>query len=173
MPVTGNNTMLIGLAVFLMLAVIEDLARRRISNVLTFSAALLGLGLQFIANGPDGVLNGVGGFAVGLGIFLPFFLLGGMGAGDVKAMAAAGAFLTPWSSLLAAGLSLVAGSVFGLALLTWRGGLADMFRVWSLRLIIADRTARPDMPPAARMRFPYALAIAAGTLGAVAWLGSR
>lgn len=173
MKVLGSHMMFVGLAVFLTAAVIEDLVRRRISNVLTFGAALLGLGLQFIANGPDGVLNGLGGFAVGLGIFLPFFLLGGMGAGDVKAMAAAGAFLTPWSSLLAAGLSLVAGAVFGLALLTWRGGLADTFRVWSLRFIVADRTARPDMPPAATMRFPYALAIAAGTLGAVAWLGAR
>jgi prepilin peptidase CpaA len=173
MHATGGNAMLMGLVVFLAAAVIEDLARRRISNVLTFSAALLALGLHFIADGAGGVLNGFGGLAVGLGVFLPFFLLGGMGAGDVKAMAAAGAFLAPWPSLLAAGLSLVAGAVFGLALLAWRGGLADTFRVWSLRLIVADRAARPDMPAATAMHFPYALAIAAGTLGAVAWLGSR
>lgn len=165
--------MFVGLTVFLTIAVIEDLVRRRISNVLTFGAALLGLGLQFIVNGPDGVLNGLGGLAVGLGIFLPFFLLGGMGAGDVKAMAAAGTFLSPWSCALAAGSSLVAGAVFGLALLTWHGGLTDTFKAWSLRLVVADRAARPDMPPAATMRFPYALAIAAGTLGAVAWLGTR
>lgn len=165
--------LIVGLAVFLTVAVVEDLARRRISNVLTFGAALLGLGLQFIANGPDGVLNGLGGFAVGLGVFLPFFLLGGMGAGDVKAMAAAGAFLAPWPSLLAAGLSLVAGAVFGLALLALRGALVDTFRVWSLRLITTGRDVRPDMPAATAMRFPYALAIAAGTLGAVAWLGAR
>jgi prepilin peptidase CpaA len=173
MKVLGSHMMFVGLAVFLTAAVIEDLVRRRISNVLTFGAMLLALGLQFIANGPDGVLNGLGGLAVGLAVFLPFFLLGGMGAGDVKAMAAAGAFLTPWSSLLAAGLSLVAGAVLGLVLLAWRGGLTDTFRVWSLRLVVADRSARPDMPATAAMRFPYALAIAAGTLGAVVWLGSR
>lgn len=173
MQVLDSHMMFVGLAVFLAAAVIEDLARHRISNVLTFGAALLALGLQFIVNGPDGVLSGLGGLAVGLAVFLPFFLLGGMGAGDVKAMAAAGAFLTPWTSLLAAGLSLVAGAVFGLVLLAWRGGLADTFRAWSLRLVIADRSVRPDVPVAAAMRFPYALAIATGTLGAVAWLGAR
>jgi prepilin peptidase CpaA len=164
---------LIGLAVFLTAAVIEDLTRHRISNVLTFGAALLALGLHFITYGAGGVLNGLGGLAVGLGIFLPFFLLGGMGAGDVKAMAAAGAFLAPWPSLLAAGLSLVAGAVLDLALLAWHGGLIDTFRVWSLRLIAAGRIQPITPPSATAMRFPYALAIATGTLGAVAWLGSR
>lgn len=171
MSVQADNTMFMVLTVFLAAAVIEDLARQRISNVLTFSAALLALTLHVHAAGFSGMLNGLGGLAVGLGVFLPFFLMGGMGAGDVKAMAAAGAFLAPWPSLLAAGLSLVAGGVLGLAVLIWRGGFIS--RSLLFRVPMAKR--RSAVVPAGMMaqRFPYALAIATGTLSAVYWLGSR
>jgi prepilin peptidase CpaA len=166
--------MLIGLGVFLSAAVIEDFARRRISNVLTVGAVLLALSLHFVINGYGGVLAGLGGFAIGLAIFSPFFFLGGMGAGDVKTMAAAGAFLTPWPSLLAAGLSLIAGGVLGFAVLAWRGGVVETFRGWALYLIAVGHGLRPALPSAAKtQRFPYALAIALGTLGATAWLGTR
>jgi prepilin peptidase CpaA len=172
----SGNTMLVGLGIFLTAAVIEDFARQRISNVLTVSAALLALVLHFAANGSEGLLNGLGGLAVGLGIFLPFFLMGGMGAGDVKTMAAAGAFLAPWPSLLAAGLSLIAGAVLGLAVCAWRGGLLATLKSYGQSLLFLSSTRRwlrPSLPTAAAQRFPYALAIALGTLGAVAWLGTR
>jgi prepilin peptidase CpaA len=166
--------MLVGLGVFLIAAVIEDFARRRISNVLTVGAALLALALHFVANGSEGLLSGLGGLAIGLGVFLPFFLLGGMGAGDVKAMAAAGAFLAPLPSLLAAGLSLIAGAMLGLAVLAWRNGLVETFRSWALYLVATGRGLRPVLPSTTgTQRFPYALAIALGTLGATAWLGTR
>lgn len=168
--------MLMVLAVFLAAVTIEDLARRRISNVLTFGAALLALSLHFTVNGYEGLLNGLGGFTVGLAVFLPFFIMGGMGAGDVKAMAAAGAFLAPWPSLLAASLSLIAGGVLGLVVLAWRGGLIAALRGYGQGLLCLASTGRwlhSPLPTAAAQRFPYALAIAAGTLGAVAWLGSR
>jgi prepilin peptidase CpaA len=168
--------MLVGLGVFLIAAVIEDFARRRISNILTVGAALLALALHFATNGYGGLLNGLGGFAVGLGVFLPFFLMGGMGAGDVKTMAAAGAFLAPWPSLLAAGLSLIAGAMLGLVVLAWRGGFLATIKSYGQSLLFLSSTRRwlrPSLPAVAAQRFPYALAIALGTLGAVAWLGTR
>jgi prepilin peptidase CpaA len=174
--VSSNNMMLIGLGVFLSAAVIEDFTRRRISNVLTVGATLLALVLHFVANGSEGLLHGLGGFAVGLGVFLPFFLMGGMGAGDVKTMAAAGAFLAPLPSLLAAGLSLIAGAMLGLVVLAWRGGFLATIKSYGQSLLFLSSTRRwlrPSLPAVAAQRFPYALAIALGTLGAVAWLGTR
>lgn len=170
--------LLFPLTVFLVMATIEDIACRRISNILTFGAAILALTLQFVINDFPGLLSGLGGLAVGLAIFLPFFLLGGMGAGDVKAMAAAGAFLAPLPSLLATGLSLLAGAVFGLAVLAVRGGLTGTLRRCGLGLMCLAATGRfaPVGPPegtAAALRFPYALAIAVGTLAAVYWLWCR
>jgi prepilin peptidase CpaA len=105
-------------------------------------------------------------------VFLPFYLLGGMGAGDVKMMAAAGAFLTPLTSLLAAAFSLVAGSLLGLALLFTRGGAMPALRRYGSTVACLARTgrvlhAKPAADEVATQRFPYAVAIAAGVLAAV------
>ena len=173
-----SDALLFPLTVFLVIATIEDITCRRISNILTFGAAGLALTLQFVVNDFHGLLSGLGGLAVGLAIFLPFFLLGGMGAGDVKTMAAAGAFLAPLPSLLATGLTLVAGGVLGLALLTVREGPTGTLRRCGLDLMCLAATGRfmpvgPAAGTAAALRFPYALAIAVGTLGAVYWLWFR
>jgi prepilin peptidase CpaA len=169
----GENTLTVALLMFLAAATIEDLVRSRISNVLTFGAAGLALVLHVMTNGFDGLLAGAGGLVVGFAVFLPFFLLGGMGAGDVKMMAAAGAFLTPLTSLFAAGVSLVAGSVLGLAILVVRGGAKAALRRYRMTAACLARTGRvihgaPAAGEVAAHRFPYAAAIAVGTLTVLA-----
>jgi prepilin peptidase CpaA len=89
----------------------------------------------------------VAGLVVGLATFLPFYLLRGFGAGDVKAMAAVGAFLGPKGVLLAAGLTLACGALGAVLVVMASGGLAV----------------------ARRRRFPYGLAIACGTVASLAW----
>lgn len=173
-----GNPLLVALIAFLVLATIEDVANRRISNLLTFSAAGVALTLQFVANDFHGLLFGLGGLAVGLGIFLPFFLLGGMGAGDVKMMAAVGAFLGPLPSLLATGLSLIAGAALGVAVLALRGASKETFKRYALGFLYLASTGQFTLTgalagEAAHLRFPYAPAIAAGTLCAVYWLWFR
>jgi hypothetical protein len=64
--------------------------------------------------------------------------------------------------------------VLGFAVLAWRGGVVETFRGWALYLMAVGHGLRPALPSAAKtQRFPYALAIALGTLGATAWLGTR
>ncbi len=163
------NALTVALLVFLAMATIEDLARNRISNVLTFGAAALALSLQLVMHGFDGLLAGAGGLVIGFVVFLPFYLFGGMGAGDVKMMAAAGAFLTPFTSLLAAGMSLVAGSVLGIAILVVRGGAMPALRRYYLTVACLVRTGHlihedPAASEVTTERFPYAVAIAVGML---------
>ena len=79
---------LVGLA-----AVIDDLRRRQIANWIPVSALAGGLGWQFSSYGWTGLLYGLGGAAAGFGVFLVFYLLGGMGGGDVKLMTGFGALL--------------------------------------------------------------------------------
>ena len=149
-----------------------DLLRRRIPNVLTLPAAAAGLGLHLASGGSLGVLQSGAGLIVGLAVFLPFYLARGFGGGDVKAMAAVGAFLGPRSVLLAAALVLIAGAVGALVLLWSRAGLRtvlDLLRRWSWRLYgLAQGGVDVPIPPpehdAALQRFPYGLAIACGTL---------
>lgn len=74
-------------------AIIDDLTRRRISNWIPACAFTSGLVLQIAERGWRGGVSAVLGSAAGAGIFLIFYLLGGMGGGDVKLMAGFGAVL--------------------------------------------------------------------------------
>ena len=76
-------------------AVVCDLRTRRIPNVLTLGGAALALVAGLTAGGASGLAQAVGGWLLGAILFFPFFALGGMGAGDVKLIAALGAWLGP------------------------------------------------------------------------------
>ncbi len=87
-----------------------DVVTRRIPNPLTFGAALAALLYHTIDGGLPGFGLALGGWCIGAALFLPFFALGGMGAGDVKLVGAIGACLGPLGALhVAAGRRLPAG----------------------------------------------------------------
>jgi prepilin peptidase CpaA len=79
---------LVGLA-----ATIDDLARRQIANWIPVAALAGGFGWQIGQNGWRGAAYALAGAAAGFAVFLIFYLLGGMGGGDVKLMAGFGALL--------------------------------------------------------------------------------
>ena len=68
-----------------------DLATRRIPNWLTFGLMGLGVVTGFIAGGLEGLADSLQGLLLGGALLFIPFLLGGMGAGDVKLLAAIGA----------------------------------------------------------------------------------
>lgn len=113
--------------VLAIVAAIWDLKSRRIPNVLTFGAALAAI----VAHGSVEGLSGAGwsaaGWLVGVAFFLPFFALGGMGAGDVKLLAALGAWLGPGATVWVALYSLIAGGVLGLVVALGYGYLTQAF----------------------------------------------
>ena len=76
-----------------LVASVSDLRHRRIPNVLTFGAAAIGVFAHLVDGGIGGGVSSLAGLVAGLALFMPFFLLGGMGAGDVKLLAALGAWL--------------------------------------------------------------------------------
>ena len=162
-PTTAEQFLVIFLIAYLLAAVITDLRHHRIPNRLNLAAIGIALALQFSASGPNGLLVALAGLGVGLVIFLPFYAFGGMGAGDVKAMAAAGSFLGPSGAFLAAGFALVAGS--GIAMILF------MDRIGSIRLPwqTSDEGAQAAGLPIAG--FPYAGAIAVGCVIALWYLG--
>lgn len=79
---------LVGLA-----ATVDDLARRQIANWIPAAALAGGFGWQIGQDGWAGALHALAGSAAGFAVFLIFYLLGGMGGGDVKLMAGFGALL--------------------------------------------------------------------------------
>lgn len=99
----------------LVLAAGWDLHARRIPNWLVLLGLALALAVQWYLHG---AVVGVGRWAAGAltggALFVPLYLLRGMGAGDVKLMAAAGAFVGPGVALEIVLITCVIGGVWAL-----------------------------------------------------------
>lgn len=86
----------LNIAIFFILiftAIYFDLTQKRIPNFLTFPVILWGLVSSLIFTGLSGFKASILGFILGLLVFIIPFALGGMGAGDVKMMAAIGSIM--------------------------------------------------------------------------------
>jgi prepilin peptidase CpaA len=150
-------------------AAVVDVKSGRIPNRLTYSAACAGLVLQALLHGPRGVALSAEGTLCFGGVFLLFYLVRAMGAGDVKLAAALGSIV---------GLSGTVPLMFATALAG--AALALWFMVLSRRVIEtlkntfhllgfhavhglhAHRVLNIDNPTVSRM--PYGLAFAVGSV---------
>jgi prepilin peptidase CpaA len=148
-------------------ACVTDVSRSRIPNVLTFAAAALAIVFHAIVPGGLGVMHAALGLTVGLAVFFPLFALGAMGAGDVKLMAAIGAWIG-WKSIVMVALyGSVAGGILALLfalrrnyLRTALGNIRMLAQYWW----VAGIKPLPELTLESKnsVRMPYALAIATG-----------
>jgi prepilin peptidase CpaA len=129
-------------------AAADDLARRQIANWIPAAALAGGLGWQIAQHGWWGWLYALGGAAAGFGVFLIFYLLGGMGGGDIKLMAGFGALLGAGRLLEAALWTAATGGLLALGVLAFR----------SLRQRVGGAAAAGPSDDS----IPYAPAIALG-----------
>jgi prepilin peptidase CpaA len=145
-----------------------DVRTRRIPNYLTFGGALAGLGFQWGYYGWAGLASGLLGLGLGFFLLILPYLKGGMGAGDVKALAALGAWLGPRLTLqlfIYMGLS---GGLLILAVLWWRGLLwLKVRQVWVFLanwVLCRPHGAgpAPGQPSPPTEAFPYGIALALG-----------
>src|SRR5690606_6853686 len=109
-------------------AVVWDLRTRRIPNVLTFGAAAAALAYALAQGGPSALAWAFGGWLLGAALFFPLFALGGMGAGDVKLLAALGAWLGPVDVIWLAIFSSIAGGALAIAVSLYYGYLRQAGR---------------------------------------------
>ena len=169
--------MSIGTILLLALALIGggwDIATRRIPNWLTFPSMAAGLAWNFYANGWRGLGGSAAGLALGAGILLPFFLMGGTGAGDVKMLAGVGAITGWWGllrifiyfgifgGLVAVAVAITAGR-FG-AVIKNTGHLAS--------LLTKARWKEAEQVESAAPPLPYGAVIAVGCL-VFLWVSAR
>jgi prepilin peptidase CpaA len=116
------------------------------------------------------------GCLLGALLFFPMFALRGMGAGDVKLLAAVGAWLGPSQVAMAALATSIAGGVIALAVALGHGYLKTASRnLWLLltswRVIGVRPVDELTLEGARGPRIAYALPIAIGTLVTL-WLKS-
>jgi prepilin peptidase CpaA len=135
-------------------AAADDIARRRISNWIPLTALAAGFALQIAAAGWRGALAALSGAAAGFGVFLIFYLLGGMGGGDIKLMAGFGAILGVGRLLEAALWTAGCGGLMAAGVIAM-----GILRGYRKREHSVTATARPGAAP---VSIPYAPAIAAG-----------
>ena len=146
------------------IATVTDLRSRRVPNLLVGISFLAGMSFQLWAHGWAGLGTGAAGAGVALLLFGALFLLGGMGAGDVKLMAAVGSWLGFQQTLVALAMTSILGGIMALA---WAiaGGFLGRLLADTAGLILR-RSSNQDQTLAnpRRRRMPYVPAIALGTL---------
>ncbi len=154
--------------IVLCVATITDLHSRRIPNWLVFPYWLAGIIVQGVLFGWHGIGQSLAGAGLAIGIFGGLFLLGGMGAGDVKLCAAVGAWIGPAQMVFALIFTALAGGVIVMIWAAMGGFLLDLFKGtgdlmagWKSGTL-RDPEATIENPR--RRKMPYAPAIAIGTI---------
>jgi prepilin peptidase CpaA len=145
-------------------AAVIDIKTRRVPNWLT--ALLASTGLLLALSGISGltVVAALSGIGVGLLLMLPAHVIGATGAGDVKLLAATGALIGPMPIARAFLYTAIAGGALALFVAWRRNRLQTTFgRVAALVTSPGSAVAVIDAP-LENNRFPYAPAIAIGSL---------
>ncbi len=146
---------LVGLA-----AMVDDLSRRQIANWIPLLALAGGVGWQIGLHGWLGLPLALGGAAAGFAAFLIFYLLGGMGGGDIKLMAGFGALLGAARLAEAALWTAGIGGLLALGALAWRAARKRMGK--PARPQPATESVSEDGSKPIPDSIPYAPAIALG-----------
>lgn len=141
-----------------------DIVARRIPNMLVVVVLAAGLGFAMLSAGPLAFGRALVLVAAGLVIWLPFYALGMLGAGDVKLFAACCAwFASIGQVVLAAAASAVAGGVLAII---W--ALVQRRTLPVVGALITRVRFKTQMPvDLARAKVPYGLAMAVGILWSV------
>ena len=162
-------------------ACVCDLRSRRIPNVLTFGAAAAAFAYHLTTGGVGALGQSALGWLVGVLVFIVPFALGGLGGGDVKLVAALGAWIG-WAdgSFMAGGViwlalyTAIAGGVMAIAVSMAYGYSRIAFR--NIRLLlchwrVAGLTAMPDitLDGSSAPKLAYAVPILMGMV-ATLWL---
>lgn len=158
---------------FVTACVATDLHARRIPNLLSFPAAIAGIMLNGVYLGLAGIGLGIAGFALMVALLFVPFALGGIGAGDVKMMGAAGALLGPRLALVGLVAGMILGGVIVAAYLARRGKLEE--KLLATATMFAQAIRRRSLAPlrlsaadAGAVALPYSLPLGLGIVTALA-----
>lgn len=147
-----------------------DVISRRIPNRFTYPAIVTALLLRFVLLGWRGLLAGVAGLLICGGVFFLLFVINAMGGGDVKLMAAVGA----WIGYRHTGTALIVCSICGGLIALGYVIVLKRYRTTASNiasLVKFHATSGVKQHPelnlsgAKAVRMPYGVAIAAGAVG--------
>jgi prepilin peptidase CpaA len=146
---------------------ITDCREQKIYNIVVLPSIFIVIILNSLFYGFDGFVLSVGGFLTGLGILLIPYLLGGMGAGDVKLLALVGAAKGVSFVVNSAIYMALVGGVISLAILIYNKQVIGFFKSifsWMISFVYQVRRKVEFSNSEVNNKFPYGTAIVAGAL---------
>lgn len=164
---------LLGGAVFTALLVwgcAADLRTRRIPNWLVAALAVTGFSFVLTQSVSPGFnfFRSATGLAIGLTLWLPFYALRWLGAGDVKFFAAASAWLGPMRTIEGALIAAFVGGGMAVVWMLRSYGVAETAAMTSLAVRSPKMVTNHPVDSKSRRAIPYGVALAIGAMTA-AW----
>ena len=167
----------------LVVAAVIDGLKLKVPNWITYPMILSGW-IYSTALSPyagwDGLWYSLLGTAVGLGLLLPAYAIGGMGAGDVKLLAGVGAWMWPSVTFYAFAVSALVGGVIAVGMIAWtRSWDKHRDQFWLILNEIATVKDPEKLSEIAAERkprmflLPYGIPIAIGSISYFAWHGMQ
>ena len=154
---------LIGL---LALSAMTDIKWKKIPNALTFPVMIFGLMTHGFKSGLLGLIYSIEGLLLGIALLIVFYIIGMMGAGDVKLLGAVGSILGPAGVFKAFLFTAIAGGVYAIIVLAYHGQLVGFIKRFALSAKLSLMTRVPAFLPNENKESPilcYGIAIAIGT----------
>ena len=118
------------------------------------------------------------GAALGLGLLLPLYAIGGMGAGDVKLLAGVGAWVGVSNVLWAFVVSVFVGALIAVVMVVcrrrWRHHQSQFLGILTEVLIVRNPSQLAAMAAdrkSSMLLLPYGIPIAIGSIAYFAWWG--
>ena len=148
-----------------------DYAQRRVPNWLNLALIIAGFVVQGCYFGSAGLVTGLWGLLAGFSLLIVPWLMHGMGAGDVKLLAAIGVWLGPLLTFYSFALGAVIGGLVALVMIVSTGRLqmacANMGVILmkcSTRETIFSEFGSAKSFSATSQLLPYGVPLTAGTL---------
>ncbi|WP_158737990.1 prepilin peptidase [Alteribacillus sp. YIM 98480] len=140
------------LLIILLICVVTDVKSRKIYNTVIYPGIILAFVFHAVNSGWDGFLHSFLGFLIGLGLLFIPYLMGGMGAGDVKLLALVGALKGGAFVFQTFIYMALVGAVMALAIILMRRGI-----LFSLLYKFSSKESLSAT-------YPYGVAIAGGAV---------
>jgi prepilin peptidase CpaA len=173
----ANIVVLIGVAI----TAVTDVWKFKVYNLLTLPLLCTGLLYHGFVGGTTEFTVSLLGALFGFTVLLPFYFMGGMGAGDVKLMAAVGAWLGIPQTFSVFIASSMAAGCYALYLIFAHGMMAETWvnlKILCHRLRVAGRylgaednvEATISRADRACRLIPFAAMVAVGVLARLVWV---
>jgi prepilin peptidase CpaA len=162
----------------LVVAAAIDGYKLKVPNWITFPMIVSGWIVSTMSFGWEGLGWSLAGTAVGLGLLLPAYAIGGMGAGDVKLLAGVGAWVGGTITLYAFCVSAIVGGAIALLMIVyrraWNKHYQQFWTIWNEMVTIRDPEKLSTIAAqrkSSMLLLPYGIPIAIGTIAYFAYSG--